>query len=148
QASGRTFIDTDQLMRQRFGRPVAEIFRIYGEPAYRDHETDLLRNLEPGDFVLATGGGVVLRDDNWDQLRRLGVSVYLKASAEVLAKNLERSRSRRPLLDRPDWREHLGNLLSQRRAAYEKADYTIPVDSLSIDEAGNQALARFREAEA
>src|SRR5437868_3400733 len=75
--AAREFVDTDQLLQNRFGRPVSQIFQHYGEETFRDHETNILRGLAPGRFVLSTGGGIVLREANWLEMRRLGVVIYL-----------------------------------------------------------------------
>ena len=55
ERSGRPFRDTDLMLQTRFGRPVSQIFRVYGESTFRDHETSILRSLEPEACILSTG---------------------------------------------------------------------------------------------
>ena len=98
EASHRPFLDTDLLLQNRLGRPVSQIFQVYGEATFRDHETSILRNLEPEPVVLATGGGIVLREENWTEMRRLGITVFLDAAFETLTERLARSKKKRPLL--------------------------------------------------
>jgi shikimate kinase len=84
ERAGREFLDTDQLITRRLGRPVNQLFQLYGQDAFREHEAAMIRSLEPGANVIATGGGTVLREDNWEQFRRLGATVYLEIAPELL----------------------------------------------------------------
>lgn len=133
RASGRAFADTDQLLQNRLGRSVSELFRVYGEDAFRDHETAVLRGLEPSASVLATGGGMVLREANWQEMRRLGTTVYLESSYEALRARLERSQRKRPLLQAEDWPDRLRALLVARTPLYEKADLRVRVDDRPVE---------------
>jgi shikimate kinase len=128
--SERTFADTDQLLQNRFGRPVGKIFDTYGEATFRDHESSILRALEPGPFVVATGGGIVVREENWQELHRLGTTIFLRVSVEQLIERLTVSRKRRPLLEVENWQDRLRDLYDQRMPLYEKAMVTFDV---SID---------------
>jgi 3-dehydroquinate synthase len=79
----RRFVDLDTMIEEREGSPVSEIFREHGEGGFRRAEHDALRSLErePA-VVVATGGGVVLREDNRALLRSLGTVVYLSVTPE------------------------------------------------------------------
>lgn len=138
--SQREFFDTDLLLQQKLGRPISQIFQLYGEDAFRCHETCLLRGLEPGPYILATGGGIVIRPENWPELRRLGVVVYLKATPDVLIERLERSRKKRPLLDVEGWQDRLRALLAQRTPLYEQADLTVELEKAELDDATEAVL--------
>ncbi len=133
ELANREFADTDLLLQQRLGRPIPQIFSIYGEEAFRDHETALLRSLEPGPLVLATGGGIVIREENWEQLRRLGTTIFLDASQETLIERLDCSKKKRPLLESDDWQEKLDLLLRKRMPLYRQADLTVSVDNMDLD---------------
>ncbi len=138
--SGRDFVDTDLLLQVRLGRPIPQIFQIYGEDAFRDHETSVLKSLEPGPYVLATGGGIVGRDTNWAELQRLGKTIYLKASLETLCSRLETSKKKRPLLEVENWQSRVSDLLSQREIHYRKADLTVEMDGLDVTSAAAHIL--------
>ena len=125
----RQFVDTDQLIQQRLGRSIAQIFQLYGEEAFRAHETSVLKSLSPGPSVLSTGGGIVTISENWPVLRSLGPTIYLKASPETLIARLEQSKKKRPLLNVEDWEAQLRSLLSRREQLYEQADITVEVDA-------------------
>jgi shikimate kinase len=138
ELTGRPFLDTDLLLQSKLGRSIPQIFALYGEDAFRAHETGILKSLEPDRNVLATGGGIVVREENWTHLRRLGVTIYLKGSLSTLVGRLESSKKKRPLLDDEQWEKRLEQLLAQRMPYYERADLIISVDTTSIDEAADQ----------
>ena len=131
----RKFIDTDLLLQHRFGRPIGQIFEVYGESAFRDHETSILKSLEPGLSVISTGGGIVVRDANWDELRRLGITIYLNARIETLVNRLEVSKKKRPLLQVDEWESRLEELMAKREDQYKRADICVSVDDIGIDDA-------------
>lgn len=139
----RTVFDTDTLLQQRFGRPVHQIFQVYGEDAFRDHETSILKGLEPGPCVLSTGGGIVVKAANWIELRRLGTTVYLEAASEVLAERLRTSKRRRPLLEVEHWEQRLDDLLEARKPLYAQADLTVAIDRRSVDEVAEDLYNRL-----
>jgi shikimate kinase len=145
--SGREFVDTDILLQHRFGRPVGQIFDIYGEVAFREHEHSILRGLAPGPAIVATGGGIVLREDNWTELRRLGITVWLKAGPETIIQRLELSKKRRPLLEREDWRVHTEHLIRSREAFYERADIVVSVDGEDLESAPAAVIKAIAEFE-
>lgn len=144
--TGREFMDTDALLVRRMGRPIPQLFRIYGEDTFRDHETSILRSIEPAHAVLATGGGIVIRPSNWDELRRLGVTIYLEVQTEVLLDRIAKSRKKRPLLEFEDWRERYIQILDRRRPLYEQADVRIVLGEESTDEAVEAIVEGMRVA--
>ena len=142
--SGRPFEDTDQLVVHRLGRPIHQLFSIYGQDAFRDHETSVLRSLEPSGKVLATGGGIVIRDANWAELRRLGIVAFLDLPAELLIERLGQSARRRPLLEFEDWPDRLRNILDERRPLYERADIVLQLQSEDLGDAAELLYERFQ----
>lgn len=147
QRAGRQVLDTDQLLQNRFGRSVAQVFGLYGEQAFRQHETNILRGLEPSDAVLSTGGGIVMRDENWVELRRLGATAYLEGECETLRQRLRVSKRRRPLLEVEDWERRLEAILAERRPSYEQADFRCAIDGRTLDEVVEELHRGFMERE-
>jgi shikimate kinase len=138
----RPLYDTDAMIQQRFGRTVAQIFQIYGERAFRDHETEVLESFSFTSGILSTGGGVVLRDENWVAMRRLGPIAYLCATETQLLARLESSKRKRPLLDHDDWPEKVHQILRERRHRYEMADIHLPVSD-DAEETALRAIDAF-----
>lgn len=82
---GRRFVDTDALIVEKAGRPIPEIFATVGEGAFRDIESDVIRELSPEQgLVIATGGGAILRTENERALRQNGVIFFLDRPLEAL----------------------------------------------------------------
>lgn len=148
ELSGRRFADTDLMLQCRLGRPIPQIFQIYGEPTFRDHESSILRSLQPEPIVLATGGGIVLRDENWAEMRRLGTTVFLDASPETLEERLAISKKKRPLLQVEEWSDKLRSMLDQRLPLYRQADLVVEVDGIDLDVAAEKVMAAIQEHEA
>jgi shikimate kinase len=128
--ASREFFDTDAMVEQRLGRSITSFFKLYGEEAFRDHESSVLRQLEPGQNVIATGGGIVLRPQNWTDLRRLGKVIYLRATADELVRRLVISRRKRPLISEDGWEAKIVELLAAREPLYNQADAAIEIDGL------------------
>lgn len=144
---GRSFIDTDSMLVTRLGRPISQIFQIYGEETFRDHETSVLRELEPGLSVISTGGGIVLRPDNWEEMRRLGTTIFLDCSEATLVDRLERSKRKRPLLQCDDWQEKLSELLNRRLPLYRQAEIIINMDEIEAEAAAEHVIHHIRRAQ-
>src|SRR5947209_7677997 len=96
--TGLSRLDTDETVATRFGISIAEIFETYGEERFRDAETETLRNFVPGrTAIIVTGGGIVIRAENVDLLKRLGTIVWLSGDEGTLFERASR-RNTRPLL--------------------------------------------------
>ena len=84
----RKFYDTDEYIEKKQNTTISEIFATKGEEAFRDMETETVKELSDtlDNCVISVGGGLVLREVNRELLRKLGTVVYLKASEEELCK--------------------------------------------------------------
>jgi shikimate kinase len=144
---GFQFLDTDHLIVEREGRPVAEIFQRLGEDAFRKLETRTLESLEHlKRCVISTGGGIVLREENRDILRRLGFVVGLTAAPEIIFERVSRN-DKRPLLQTENPKETMHELLSGRAELYRQtAQFTLDTSAISQPEAAALILAEARRA--
>jgi len=142
---GYRFCDTDTVIEQAAQQPIPEIFATAGEAAFRTLESQVLSQLSPYTrMVIATGGGIVLDQENWWHLRQ-GVVVWLDVPVGELVKRLQGD-EHRPLLQRPDWQQHLANLLSDRRQRYAQADIHLTVRAGETpDEIGDRLVERLRD---
>ena len=126
------FVDTDDIIVQRAGKPISEIFAQDGEPRFRQMETEVLTTLAQASNprrVIATGGGIVLAEENWLWLRRLGDVVCLTAKPETIRKRVGLAQDRPLLAGEPEEvRERVTSLLAARQAAYARADWTCATD--------------------
>lgn len=140
-ATGHRFVDTDELVAQAEGRSIPEIFASEGEEAFRDIEERVLAELVGvAGVVLATGGGVILREANRIALKKIGTVAWLDADPEVLFERASRSQ-RRPLLQTENPRATFDSLLTARRAIYEEAsDFRMDSTGLGHEEVARRIL--------
>lgn len=79
---GRQVVDTDDLVVKKAGMSISELFAAQGETAMRDLETEVARELSRrSDLIIATGGGLPLREENRQLLRDTGIVVFLRAGS-------------------------------------------------------------------
>jgi shikimate kinase len=148
QRTGSEFLDTDRLLVERTGVPVTTIFEIEGESGFRRRESTVLAEIAQRDgCVVATGGGIVLAEENRRVMRESGTVVYLRARLENL---WERTRhdATRPLLSTPDPRGTLQSLLEQREPLYRQAAHVvIDTGSQASSTLVSRVIAAVREHE-
>lgn len=124
---GVPFRDADSEIEAAAGCTVAEIFERFGEQEFRDGERRVIaRLLGQPPHVLATGGGAFIDPRTRAEIKAHAVSIWLRASIELLASRVQR-RETRPLLKQGDPKEILTRLLAQREPIYAEAD--IQLDS-------------------
>src|SRR4051812_675948 len=106
QLTGLARVDSDDLVAAKAGISIPEIFDRHGEEKFREWETDVLRELSTDrPAIIVTGGGMVLRPENIDLLKRLGIIVWLEAKEEVLFERASRC-GNRPLLKTENPKQH------------------------------------------
>jgi len=121
-ALGYRLVDADTVLEAAAGCTIAEIFANDGEEKFRQLETTVLGQISGWhSLVVATGGGVVTRAENWGHLRQ-GVVVWLDAPAPQLLARLGRDPTPRPLLQAADPAGRLQQLLAERAPLYAQAD--------------------------
>jgi shikimate kinase len=137
---GRRFVDLDEAIADTAGRSIPEIFAAEGEAGFRERETAALQALveeapEPGEErVIATGGGVLGRDENLALLRRLGTLVCLTARPAVILERTRPWRDRPLLAGAPDPAAVVERLLAERAPRYALADRAIDTSERDVEE--------------
>ena len=122
---GLPFVDADGEIEKAAGMTIAEIFANHGEPYFRAGEARVIaRLLEGGPQVLATGGGAFMNPETRLGIRAKGISVWLRATLEVLSRRIKR-RGDRPLLKGADPAKTLQRLIEERYPVYAEADITV-----------------------
>ncbi len=137
----RRFVDLDRMIEKRVGLKVREIFEQKGEPHFRELEKQALADLlqEPG-HVIATGGGVVMDEQNLRLLQEKSLLVCLTASTETILARVG-SGTKRPLLKGPNRRERIEELLAQRADKYAQAHITVDTTALTLEQVVEQIVA-------
>ena len=140
-----TFVDTDELIEQQQQRSINEIFAADGEQAFRDMETELLRQLiaeHREHMVVSTGGGMPLRAENRQLLSHLGKVVFLKASPRTIYDRI-RGDTTRPLLQCANPMGRIEEMIAARTPLYEEgAAIVVDVNALRQSEATQEILRR------
>lgn len=122
---GWKIIDVDDEIVKAQAMTINKIFSKFGEPRFRDIETEMIRKVAGNrNVIISTGGGAVLRQENMDILRENGVIVCLWAGPEAILRRTGSS-DERPLLQVEDPLKKIKELLEYRRPFYEKADIVI-----------------------
>jgi shikimate kinase len=122
---GVPFVDADAEIEKAAQMTIPELFARRGEAEFRAGEARvILRLLESGPQVLATGGGAFMNPDTRAAIGAKGISIWLKAELDVLMKRIRR-RHDRPLLKTDDPGATLRQLIDQRYPIYALADLTV-----------------------
>ncbi len=112
-------IDLDAELEKQENKCIAEIFQGRGEEWFREREAEILvAQSKQENFVVATGGGVVIRRQNRELMKTTGTVVFLEASLEQLWARVSKEKGR-PLLEDFDPKRKLMDLMSARRPFYE-----------------------------
>lgn len=132
----RPMIDTDKWIEKKQGISISQIFEKDGEAAFRQMETECLKeliNTEEG-RIISTGGGLPMKEENHKLLKQLGRVYYLKVTPEVVYQRLQGDTTR-PLLQGENPEEKIRKLLSEREPVYAKrADSIIEVSEKGFEE--------------
>ncbi len=144
--------DTDAAVEVQAGRTIAEIFQSEGEPVFRDMESRVLHALMKAHaheaFVLATGGGIILRKENRDALASARKVVWLKANPKTLLQRIEndqKSHDQRPNLTSLGRLAEIDSVLAQREPLYRaSAQWEIDTTDRSPEEIAAEILAESR----
>jgi shikimate kinase len=119
------FVDVDEEIEKAAGKTIKEIFADHGEASFRDGERKVIaRLLAAGPQVLATGGGALLAEETRANIRRAGVSIWVKADVALLVRRVTK-RSTRPLFEGRDPETVVRELMDAREPLYAAADITV-----------------------
>lgn len=144
---GMKFFDTDEMIEEKAGMKISEIFEKYGEAAFRDMETELIREAASWkNAVISTGGGMPVREENRELLKKAGAVIYLKTDAKTTVSRLMPRKEReeanddavnkRPLLagsDEKELYEKAKKMIEIRKPMYiDAANIIIETDGRSL----------------
>jgi len=135
---GLTFVDADRELVDHAGEEISEIVRTKGWPFFRELEKEVLRQICRREQVLcATGGGVVVDDENIRMMKEIGVLVWLQADLDTIRIRMKMDESSdlfRPGLSGKGALDEIESVLSERTPLYEKAaDLTVDTGGISVD---------------
>ena len=129
------FVDMDAVIEKRIGMSIADFFKVKGEEAFRQVESEILADLLKTDQVVSTGGGVVISSRNRDLLKQNPDNIYLKADFETLYQRISADKENQRPLFLKNSKEELATIFKERQAWYEEvASRVIDVTKLSPEE--------------
>lgn len=125
--SKRIFFDTDEWIKNEFGKSILQIFTEDGEDSFRQKEIagiNLVSRMS--NLIVAVGGGAVINPENWIRIKNTGISVYLKCSPEEIYRRVKNNKTRPLLIENDkDKYETIKSLMKSREQYYEMADFTV-----------------------
>ena len=130
------FVDLDQVIEERAGRTIPEIFAQDGEHVFRQMEFDALKSISlPSKMIMALGGGAVMTPGCAEIVHNETMCIYLRASIDTLVGHLEGQTDGRPMLQGAELRERIVRLMEERSDTYKaNAHMIIDIDGKDIDE--------------
>ena len=125
------FVDADAVIEQAAGCTISAIFERDGEDGFRALETQVLSAIsQRHSLVVATGGGIVTRPENWGMLHQ-GIVIWLDVMRDQLLARLKTDMTERPLLQGPEPEAAVDALLAERQRFYSEADLTVVIQDES-----------------
>jgi len=138
------FIDTDDLIEENSKMSIPKIFSEMGEEHFRDLESKAVEQVSRfSRYVVATGGGVVIREQNVRNLKSSGLLFCLDATPGVIFQRTSQY-AHRPLLQVEDPIGRIRDMLQFRAPFYAKADYRIDTSQLTVDQVADRIATIFR----
>lgn len=142
---GLRFVDLDEEISRRVGRPIREVFAEMGEPGFRDLEVRATRDIatvaaESPDIVVAAGGGWMANQPARAALPT-ATTVWLSVAPAEAARRLAPETAGRPLLAAVDPGVRLAALLAERLPAYREATYTVDTMQRTPDDVAREIAA-------
>ena len=142
---GRERVSTDEMIEAREGRRIADIFEQSGEPYFRALERAVVEECAGRTgLVIDCGGGVAANEENFNALKRNGISFYLFAEPESIYRRTKGNRDR-PLLNVADPLEKIKELLAKRDPHYRKADFVVDSNEDNIGKVADEILRIFAQ---
>lgn len=122
------FIDIDELIEEKTGKTISEIFEQFGEDYFRNIETETIKEVSKNkNLIISIGGGAFQISDNINALQKNGLTFYLRATLNELFNRIQ-NEHHRPLLKTDSPKKAMANLLKKREQNYLKANFIIDTD--------------------
>ncbi len=142
---GRKLLSTDTEIVKSIGYTIPQIVEQHGWEYFRDLETNMCQDLADKDgLVIDTGGGVILRSQNVEMLKRAGKLFWLTASVETIAKRIGSDTQRPSLTGTKSFIDEIHDVLQERLPKYQAAaDEIIETEGTSVAQVADEILARW-----
>lgn len=141
-------VDIDQLIIEKEGMSIPQIFEEYGEAYFRNCESNMLIELQKRkQLIVSCGGGIVLRDENVQNMKKRGRIVLLTATPETILERVKDSKER-PILNNNMNTKFIAELMEKRREKYlDAANIVVSTDNKTIEDVCEEVVAKLTELE-
>jgi len=142
---GMEVISLDQEIVRQAGRSIPAIVAERGWPHFRDLESDVTKQVAQRDHIIIdAGGGVILREENVEHLRRSGRLFWLRATVPVIVARIETGTERPALTAGQSFTEEVEAVLRERTPLYDAAaDYRIDTDRITAEQAADEVARLY-----
>lgn len=138
-------LDMDAEIVRENHMSINDMFARFGEPYFRDKETEMLQKIaSKSPAIVSCGGGTVLRQENVEIMKKSGTIVLLTATPETVYKRVRHSKDR-PILNGNMNVDYIASLMEKRRAAYEAAcDIRVVTDNKRPENIAEEILGEIQ----
>ncbi|MEC5319607.1 shikimate kinase AroL [Brenneria populi subsp. brevivirga] len=121
------FIDTDEIVQTKTGKAIAQIVDEQGWDSFRTIESWILKEVMLSGCIIATGGGMVIAQENRNYMKNNGIVFYLSTSAETVVKRLKSNPavSQRPSLTGLSITEEIAGIIKTRDPLYQETAHFV-----------------------
>ncbi len=128
------FVDTDALLEQKYNCSIADMVAAKGWPTFRKRESNILQSCTQENTIYATGGGIILDENNRNFMREQGQVCFLSVPAKVIVKRLNNDTGNRPALTSQGLIAEIETVLAERLHLYKSTAHFEVDATLSIAE--------------
>lgn len=141
---GYGFVDLDEMVEKKSGKSISQIFSEKGEEAFRDLESLVLKEASKSELkVVATGGGVILRQRNVELMKVTGKIIFLETSPEILWQRVKDKKDRPLLKGQP--KETLMEIYAYRQPVYEGGcDFKVLTDGKTAGAVADEIFEKLK----
>ena len=136
------FLELDDSIEAKEKMSIKDIFEKKGEPYFRLVEKEVVKEASSRkNIVISTGGGAIVDEENFKNLKDSGIIICLKASPDTILKRTKGFKTR-PLLNVLDPKKQIEELLRKREPYYNKADFIIDTDNITTEQVAENILTK------
>ena len=134
------YIDLDSLIENLAKKAINQMFKEDGEEKFRELETKCLKEtVKIPSLVVSTGGGIVIKPENWGILKQ-GIIIWIDTNKEIVLERLRNDSESRPLLHGEDLKNLYMNIFKDRKKLYSQADLRIEINNENVEEVAKKII--------
>lgn len=136
EALGWQFVDTDRMLEEHYGQPIAEVYKKIGEKSFRQNEQRIVKRVNRyHEAIISIGGNFPMEPRTVKWLQRYSYVIALKADEQRLVKRVKRRIGKRPTMDYNDLEGFVETMIRSWKPIYKRCDFVLDTtfeDSLAL----------------